>query len=142
MTPPPLDTPRRRSRPWSRRTSTGADVTVAIVLFLLDAAVFVYGLFGYGMEAWAAQGDQERIEAAELAGRVWMSGSLVVLLLFAVLAMVARAPWTAASQLLAAAGVAALLVLAQHDHDRSHPTPAPRPGPEYVPCYSGSGRCN
>ncbi|KIF02833.1 hypothetical protein PL81_27730 [Streptomyces sp. RSD-27] len=141
MTHPPLDTEPRRRRPWSRRTSTGADVTVAIVLFLLEAAVFLSGLFGYGMEAWAAQGDQERIAAADLAGRQWMAGFLVALLLSAVLAMVSRAPWTAASQLLAAAAVAALLVLAQHAYARSHPTPAPRPGPEYVPCHSGSGRC-
>ncbi|MFF4369228.1 DUF6234 family protein [Streptomyces sp. NPDC001594] len=143
MTHAPFDTPRRRRRrPWSHRTSTGADVTVAVLLFLLEAAVFVLVLFGHGMEAWAAQGDRERIEAADHAGRVWMAQFLVAMLVLAVLAMVSRARWTAASHLLAAAAAAALLVLAQHEYDRSHPRPAPRPGPEYVPCYSGSGRCN
>ncbi|RKT03147.1 hypothetical protein BX286_1070 [Streptomyces sp. 3211.6] len=143
MTRAPLDAPRpRRHWPWSHRTSTGADVTVAVLLLLLEAAVFVLVLFGHGMEGWAAQGDPERIEAADLAGRVWMSQFLVAMLVLAVLAMVSRARWTVASHLLAAAVAAALLVLAQHDHDRSHPRPAPRPGPEYVPCYSGSGRCN
>ncbi|MFF4580343.1 DUF6234 family protein [Streptomyces sp. NPDC001389] len=142
MTHTASDTPRRAHWPWSNRTSTGADVTLAVLLFLLEAVVFVLVLFGQGMEAWAAQGDRERIEAAELAGRVWMSHFLVAMLVLAVLAMVSRARWTAVSHLLAAAAVAALLVLAQHDHDRSHPAPVPRPGPEYVPCYSGSGRCN
>ncbi|MEU8436144.1 DUF6234 family protein [Streptomyces sp. NPDC029216] len=142
MTRVPLGPPRRRHWPWSHRTPTGADVTVAVLLFLLEAVVFVLGVFGHGMEAWAAQGDRERIEAAELASLAWQSHFLLVPVGVAVIAMVSRARWTVVSQLLAAALVAALLVLARHDYERSHPVPAPRPGPEYVPCYSGSGRCN
>lgn len=134
--------PRRRNRPWSNRTSTGADVTVAVLLFLVEMVVFLSTGFAYGMEAWAAQGDQERIDAARLADIAWMSYFLLAVLALAGLAMLSRARWTAVSQLLAAAAAAVLLVLAQHDYDRAHPTPAPRPGPEYVPCYSGSGRCN
>ncbi len=144
MTQASPDTPRRRHRPWSNRTSTGADLTVAVLLFLIEAVVFLLGLFGHGMEGWAAQGDSERIAAAELAGRVWMSRFLVAVLVLAVVAMVSRARWTACAHLLAAAAVAALLVLAQHDHDRSHPGSAPRPGLEHTLCFSGGsrGRCD
>ncbi|MFH7595509.1 DUF6234 family protein [Streptomyces racemochromogenes] len=144
MTHAPRDTPGPRPRrhwPWSRRTSTGADVTVAVLLFLLEAVVLVLGLFGHGMEGWAAQGDRERIEAAELAGRVWLSRCLVAVLVLAVVAMVSRARWTVVAHLLLAAGVAALLVLDQHDRDRSHPTPEPRPRLEFTLCLSGD-RCD
>ncbi|MEW1634039.1 DUF6234 family protein [Streptomyces sp. NPDC093801] len=140
MTHAPADIPRRR-RPWSNRTPTGADVTIAVLLFLLEAVVVVLGLFGHGMEEWAAQGDRERIEAAELAGRVWLSRCLVAAMLLAVVAMVSRARWTVVSHLLVAAGIAALLVLDQHDRDRSHPTPEPRPALEFSLCLSGGDRC-
>ncbi|MEU6863485.1 DUF6234 family protein [Streptomyces sp. NPDC046876] len=140
--PAPPAPKRRRNRPWTHRTSTGADVTVAVLLFLVEVVVFLLAAFGYGMEAWAAQGNQERIDAARLADIAWMSHFLLATLVLAGLAMLSRARWTAVSQFLAAAAAAALLVLAQHDYDRAHPTPAPRPGPEYVPCHSGSGRCN
>ncbi|MCB5179395.1 DUF6234 family protein [Streptomyces antimicrobicus] len=134
--------PRPPWRPWSRRKSTGADVALGVLLLLVEVAVAVLHGFGTGMEVWAAQGEAERIEAAELAELTWLSYHLVVVLALAAVAALFRARWTVVFQLLAALAVAALLALAQHDADRLHPDPPPRPGPEYVPCYSGSGRCN
>ncbi|MEV5374405.1 DUF6234 family protein [Streptomyces nondiastaticus] len=138
----PEPPPRRRWRPWSRRTPPGLDVGVGVLLFLVEAAVFVAIDFGYGMEVWAAQGAQERIEAARIAGLAWTQRFLIATLVFAGLALLSRAPWTVLSQLLAAGAVAVLLTLAQHDYDRRHPDPPPAPNPAYTPCYSGSGRCN
>ncbi|RPK29094.1 hypothetical protein EES37_35335 [Streptomyces sp. ADI91-18] len=132
----------RRGRPWSRRTPLGRDIALGIVLFVVEAAVHFSVRFGHGMEMWAAQGDETRIEAARLADLAWMQHFLVAMIVFVVIALLFRAPWTALSQLLAAAAAAALLVLAQHDYDLSHPRPAPAPSPGYSPCYSGSGRCN
>ncbi|RSS48964.1 hypothetical protein EF918_36280 [Streptomyces sp. WAC06614] len=93
------------------------------------------------MEVWAAQGQVERIEAAELAELAWLSSYLVVVLGLAGAAALFRARWSVVLQLLAALAVAAVLALAQHDWDRAHPEPPPRSGPAYVPCHSGSGRC-
>ncbi|MEU5808645.1 MULTISPECIES: DUF6234 family protein [unclassified Streptomyces] len=140
--PAPPVPPRLPWRPWSRRTATGADVASGVLLLLVEVAVAVLHGFGTGMEVWAAQGRVERIEAAELAELTWLSYYLVVVLGLAAVAALFRARWSVVLQLLAALGVAALLVLAQHDWDRAHPKPPPRPGPEYVPCYSGSGKCN
>ncbi len=120
----------------------GWDIALGIVLFLVEAAVFLWVGFGYGMEVWAAQGKQARIDAAHLAELAWMRHFLIVTVVIAACALLSRAPWTVVSQLLAAGAVAALLVLAQHDYDRAHPGPAPAPDPGYTPCYSGSGRCS
>ncbi|MGK5547553.1 DUF6234 family protein [Streptomyces sp. URMC 127] len=139
---PPEPPPRRKWRPWSRRTSLGADVGVGILLFLVEAAVFLGGLFDSGMEIWAAQGQEDRIEAARIAELAWTQHFLIATLVLAGLALLSRAPWTVLSQLLAAGTVAVLLMLAQHDYDRRHPAPPPPPNPAYTPCYSGSGRCN
>ncbi|MEV7611814.1 DUF6234 family protein [Streptomyces sp. NPDC089799] len=140
--PAPLAPPRPPWRPWSRRKSTGADVAFGILLLLVEVAVAVLHGFGTGMDIWAAQGQADRIEAAELAELGWLSYHLVVVLGLAGVAALFRARWSVVLQLLAALGVTALLVLAQHDWDRAHPEPPSRPGPEYVPCYSGSGRCS
>ncbi|MFD9353463.1 DUF6234 family protein [Streptomyces sp. NPDC060031] len=137
----PEPSPRRRW-PWSSKTTRAKDVAIGIVLFLTEVAVYVGKSFGDGMEVWAAQGDEARIEAARLASLAWTEHCLVVILVLAGLAALARAPWTVLLQLLAAGAVAALLVLAQHDYDRTHPRPAPIPSAGYSPCYSGSGRCN
>ncbi|MFD6180602.1 DUF6234 family protein [Streptomyces goshikiensis] len=142
MTYAPIEPAPRRGRPWSRRMPLGRDVALGILLFLVEAAVYSAVRFGHGMEMWAAQADETRIEAARLADFAWMQNFLVAMIVFVVLALLFRAPWTAVSQLLAAAAAAALLVLAQHDYDLSHPRPAPAPSPGYSPCYSGSGRCN
>ncbi|MEV4927326.1 DUF6234 family protein [Streptomyces roseoverticillatus] len=138
----PEPPPRRKWRPWSRRTSLGQDLGVGILLFIVEAAVFLGVLFDYGMEIWAAQGQEDRIEAARSAELAWTQHFLVATLVLAGLALLSRAPWTVLSQLLAAGAVAVLLTLAQHDYDRRHPAPPPAPNPAYTPCYSGSGRCN
>ncbi|MFE1775389.1 DUF6234 family protein [Streptomyces sp. NPDC059008] len=132
----------RRGRPWSRRTPRGRDVGIGIALFVVEAAVFLLAGFGYGMEVWAAQGEQARIDAVQLAQLAWMQYFFVAVVVCAGLAALFRAPWTVLSQLLAAGAVAVLFVLAQHDYDRSHPGPAPVPSAGYTPCYSGSERCD
>ncbi|MFE0174316.1 DUF6234 family protein [Streptomyces sp. NPDC059002] len=134
--------PARRRLPWSGRTSVRADVAVGILLFVVEAVVFVAGLFGHGMEVWAAQGDQARIDAARLAGIAWTAHLLVAALVVAVLAALSRAPWTVVSQLLVAGTLGALLVVSQHEYERTHPGPAPTPRAGYSPCYSGSGTCD
>ncbi|PWK63078.1 hypothetical protein BCL76_12322 [Streptomyces sp. CG 926] len=116
---------RRGRRPWSRRTSRGADLTIGISLLLLGVGWLALDyMFGHGMEVWAAQGDRERIDAADLAHMARTQDYLVAMLVVAALALVFRAPWTALSQLLVAALAGALLVTAQHSWDRSHPSPA------------------
>ncbi|MEV5598097.1 DUF6234 family protein [Streptomyces sp. NPDC052496] len=136
-TPPP-----RRRRPWSRRTPRGQDIGFGIVLFVVEAAVFLGAGFSYGMDVWAAQGEQRRIDATHLAELAWMQHFLIAVILLAGLAMLFRAPWTVVSQLLPAGAAAALLALAQHEYDRAHPAPAPAPSAGYSPCYSGNGRCH
>ncbi|HET6857740.1 MAG TPA: DUF6234 family protein [Streptomyces sp.] len=137
----PEPSPRRRW-PWPSKPSRAKDVSVGIVLFLIEAVVYVGKSFGDGMEVWAAQGEEARIDASRFASLAWAEHFLVVILVLAGLAALARAPWTVLLQLLAAGAVAALLGVAQHDYDRTHPGPAPTPSAGYSPCYSGSGRCN
>ncbi|MGW6864159.1 DUF6234 family protein [Streptomyces sp. NPDC054904] len=122
-----LTEPRPRSgwRPWSRQTSRGADLTIGILLLLFGVGWLALDyMFGHGMEVWAAQGDRERIDGANLAYIARTQHYLVAVLVIAVLALVSRARWTVLSQLLAAALAGALLVTAQHSWDRSHPGPA------------------
>ncbi|MFG2137615.1 DUF6234 family protein [Streptomyces sp. NPDC048650] len=126
-------TPKRR-RPWSHRTRSGVDLALAIPLFLLEIAWLVLDwIFGFGLEVWAAQGDQVRIDAAGLAhiGRVWIL--LVAVLTLAVLAGVFRARWTVITHLLVALLAGGVLVVARHQWDNSH---APPPG-----CIRYSANC-
>ncbi|GGS22040.1 hypothetical protein Snoj_23100 [Streptomyces nojiriensis] len=117
--------PRHGRRPWSRRTPLAADLAVGIPLLLLGAGWLALDfMLGHGMEVWAAQGDQDRIEAADLAYMARIQDFLVTVLVVAVIALVFRARWTAMSQLFAASLAGALLVIAQHNWDRDHPGPA------------------
>ncbi|WP_328965341.1 DUF6234 family protein [Streptomyces virginiae] len=117
--------PRRDWRLWSRRTSRGADLTIGIALLLLGVGWLALDyMFGHGLEVWAAQGDRERIDAADLAYLARLQDYLVAVLVVAVLALVFRARWTVLTQLLAATLAGALPMLAQHYWDRSHPSPA------------------
>ncbi|MFD9480762.1 MULTISPECIES: DUF6234 family protein [Streptomyces] len=116
---------RRGWRPWSRRTSLGADLAIGIPLLLLGVGWLALDyMFGHGLEVWAAQGDLDRIDAADLAHMARIQDYLVAVLVVAVLALVFRARWTVLTQLLAAALAGALLMFAQHSWDRSHPGPA------------------
>jgi uncharacterized protein DUF6234 len=137
----PEPSPRGRW-PWSSKTSRTKDVPIGIVLFLVEVALCAGKIFGDGMEIWAAQGDEARIDASRLASLVWTEHFLVVIVVLAGLAALTRAPWTVLSQLLAAGAVAVLLGLSQHEYDRTHPGPAPIPSAGYSPCYSGSGKCH
>ncbi|WP_046494130.1 DUF6234 family protein [Streptomyces odonnellii] len=116
----PLATP-ERWRPWSHRTRLGVDIALAMSLFLLEIAwLALDSIYGFGLEVWAAQGDQARIDAAGLAhlGRVRML--LIAALILAVLAGIFRARWTATAQLLAALLAGGVLVAAQQEWDNSH----------------------
>lgn len=95
--------------------------------------------FTEGMDIWAAQGDSATIDALRLARLAWAEYFLIVVLVLAGLAALARAPWTVFLQLLVAATAFVFLVLSQHEEDKSHPEPAPTPSAGYTPCYSGSG---
>jgi hypothetical protein len=134
--------PLRGRWPWSSRTSRTSDIAGAVILFLGEAAFFAWTTFGYGMTVWAAQGDQDEIDAATLASIAWMEHFLYVVLALAGLAALSRAPWTVVSHLVLAGIVTVLLAGSQHDYDRAHPGPAPTPRVEYSPCLSGSGTCH
>ncbi|MFE6176309.1 DUF6234 family protein [Streptomyces sp. NPDC056464] len=119
-----LSTPEHR-RPWSHRTSLGVDLALAIPLFLLESAWLVLDwIYGFGLEVWAAQGDQARIDAAGLAhiGRVRML--LIAVLVLSVLAGIFRARWTVIAHLLVALLAGGVLAAARHEWDNNHP-PSP-----------------
>ncbi|MFF3333209.1 DUF6234 family protein [Streptomyces sp. NPDC002888] len=102
------------------------DLALAIPLFLLETAWLVLDwMFGHGLEVWAAQGDQARIDAAELAhiGRVRVL--LVAVLILAVLAGIFRARWTVIAHLLVALLAGGVLTVVRHQWDHHH---APPPG--------------
>ncbi|WP_329263077.1 DUF6234 family protein [Streptomyces sp. NBC_01478] len=143
MTQSLTERPALRGRwPWSRRTSRLSDITAAVVLFLCEIPVIVWKVFGDGMAVWAAQGEQDRIDAANLASIAWNQQFLYVALALVGLAAVSRAPWTVVSQLLVAGLLGAMLANAQHVYDVEHPAPAPTPTVLYTPCLSGSGTCH
>jgi hypothetical protein len=137
---PPEPAPGRRW-PWSSRTSLASDVGLALTLFVGEALLFVWKSFGYGLQAWAAQGAAGGIDAAQLASIAWTEHFLLATLALLGLAALARAPWTAVSQLLVAGALAVVLVLSQHEYSRDHPGPAPAPSAGYSPCYSGGDNC-
>ncbi|MEW2296431.1 DUF6234 family protein [Streptomyces sp. NPDC006743] len=129
-TPP---APRRR-RPWSRRTSPGADLALAVPLFLLEVAWLVVDcLYGYGLDVWAAQGDKAEVDAATLAQMGRVRTLLIAVLVVAVLAAVFRARWTVTAHVLVALLAGGLLTAAQHDWQRSHRPP--------VRCVRYSANC-
>ncbi|MEU6244559.1 DUF6234 family protein [Streptomyces sp. NPDC047024] len=127
--------------PWSRRTPTPRDLGVALLLLVAEAGVVAGVVLEYGMRFWGAQGEQWEIDAIALAEIAWLRYTAVAVTVCAGLALLCRARWTVASQVLAAVAVGALLTHAQRDWDRAHPAPAPTPTVRYVPCYSGSGTC-
>lgn len=132
----------RRRWPWSNTTSRGSDIATAAVLLIVEVLVFGWTMFGYGMDGWAAQGNREEIDEADLASIAFMQHFLIAVAVLFALAVLSRSPWTAVLQLLTVGAVAMMLVLGQHEYELSHPDPAPTPSAGYSPCYSGSGRCN
>ncbi|MFD7897243.1 DUF6234 family protein [Streptomyces sp. NPDC059743] len=59
-----LPAPNRRC-PWSHRTRRGADLALAIPLFLVETAWLVLDrMFGLGLEVWAAQGGKAQVDTA------------------------------------------------------------------------------
>ncbi len=94
-------------------------------MFLLEAAWLVLDpIFGLGLEVWAAQGDQARVDDATRAymDRVWVL--LVVVLVVALLAGLFRAHWTVIAHLLVAILAGVVLAVTQHQWDTDH-TPSP-----------------
>ncbi|AIA00696.1 DUF6234 family protein [Streptomyces noursei] len=123
-----------RRRPWSRRTRLGVDLALAIPLFLLETAWLVVDwIFRYGLELWAAQGEQARIDVASLAHTGRVRVLLISVLIVAVLAAVFRARWTVIAHLLVALLAYGSLTAAQYDWERRH---APPPG-----CVRYSANC-
>lgn len=119
-----LPAPERR-RPWSHPTRLGVDLSFAIPLFLLETAWLVLDwIYGYGLEVWAAQGDQAQIDAAGLAHMGRVRVLLIAVLILAVLAATFRARWTVIAHLLVALLAGGSLTSAQHEWDHSH-TPPP-----------------
>ncbi|MEV0479518.1 DUF6234 family protein [Streptomyces sp. NPDC050508] len=138
----PERSPRRSRWPWSHRTSRVSDISAAVLLSLVETAVFALKTFSDAMKGWAAQGQPDSIGGdSTLASIVWTEHLLYVLLALAGLAALSRAPWTTVSHLLAAFVVFALLTGAWQGYDRTHPAPAPTPSIQYTPCLSGSGKC-
>ncbi|MFF4951314.1 DUF6234 family protein [Streptomyces chattanoogensis] len=114
----------KRWRPWSHPTHWGVDLAFAIPLFLLGAAWLVLDwMLGVGMEVWAAQGDQDRIDAANLAHIGRLQVVLIAALVVAALAGIFRARWTVIAHLLVALLAGGVLVLAQHEWDSRHTPP-------------------
>ncbi|KOG60450.1 hypothetical protein ADK76_15490 [Streptomyces griseoflavus] len=100
------------------------DLALAIPLFLLETAWLVLDwMFGLGVEVWAAQGRQDRIDAAALAhiGRVQVL--LIAAFAVAALAGVFRARWTAIAHLLVALLAGGVLMVVQYQGERSHTPP-------------------
>ncbi|MFH9404664.1 DUF6234 family protein [Streptomyces sp. NPDC017638] len=113
-----------RRRPWSQRTRLGVDLAFAIPLFLLEAAwLALDSIYGYGLDVWAAQGEQEHIDAATLAYMGRVRTLLITMLVLAVLAAISRARWTVITHLLVALLAGGAFMAAQHDWDRSHTPP-------------------
>ncbi|MET7573682.1 DUF6234 family protein [Streptomyces sp. NPDC005492] len=142
MTQVPPESPSRLTWPWSGRTPLGPDIATAILLFILEAAVYAAKMFDYGLENWAAQGNQDEMDTATLASISWTQMCVYAVLALAVLAALSRAPWTLVSHLLLALLLTTLLGGAQQDYDRAHPSPTSTPTVRYSPCYSGSGTCH
>ncbi|WP_189967072.1 DUF6234 family protein [Streptomyces violascens] len=78
-----------------------------------------------GMEVWAAQGEQDQIDAASLAHIALVQESLIALLVVAVLAATFRARWTMLAHLLVALLAWLVLAASQHQWDHGH---EPLPG--------------
>ncbi|BDH03106.1 hypothetical protein HEK131_03330 [Streptomyces seoulensis] len=100
------------------------DLAFAIPLFLLETAwVVLDAIYGVGLEVWAAQGDQARIDAAHLAFMDRLQVLRIVVVVLIVLAAVFRARWTAIAHLLIALLLGGVLGAEQHDWEKSHATP-------------------
>ncbi|MBO1418471.1 DUF6234 family protein, partial [Streptomyces sp. FH025] len=115
---------------------------VGVLLVVAVAAVYVLRMFGFGMDLWAAQGAEGAADRTARAELTFTWHMALVSLGLAGIAAVLRARWTAALQVLALLALLGFAVLLRHDWDRAHPTPPPSPPAEYVPCFSGSGRCD
>ncbi|WP_037776359.1 DUF6234 family protein [Streptomyces seoulensis] len=118
-----LPAPRRRF-PWSHRTRLGVDLALAIPLFLLEIVwVVLDAVYGRGLEVWAAQGEQARIDAADLAFMDRLQVLQIVVVVLAVLAAVFRARWTAIAHLLVALLLGGALAGEHRDGEKSHSAP-------------------
>ncbi|MEU8963404.1 MULTISPECIES: DUF6234 family protein [unclassified Streptomyces] len=115
-----------RPRPWSRPTSRGADLAFAIPVLLLGTGWLVLDcIYGAGLEVWAAQSDQRRIDAADLAHLGRLHVFLIAVLVMALLAGISRAWWTVTTQLLLALLAGGLLMSVPHPGATGHAGPTP-----------------
>ncbi|MFD8738262.1 DUF6234 family protein [Streptomyces sp. NPDC059618] len=115
----------KRRRPWSHRTPLRQDLAIAIPLFLTGTAWLVKDwILDFGLEVWAAQGNQADIDAAGLAFMGRLHVLLVTVLVLAVLAGLFRAPWTVTAHLMVAFLAAVVLGHVQQEWDHDHAPPA------------------
>ncbi|MFI5963449.1 DUF6234 family protein [Streptomyces asoensis] len=129
-----ISSPPRRGRPWSRRTRPGVDLAFAIPLFVLEAGWFALdGVYGFGLQVWAAQGDRASVDAAGLAHLGRVRTLLVAVLVLAVVAAVFRARWTVAAHLVVALLVGGALNAERHEYE-GHGSAAPACVPHGADC--------
>ncbi|MEU8577049.1 DUF6234 family protein [Streptomyces asoensis] len=113
-----ISSPPQRGRPWSHRTRPGVDLAFAIPLFVVEVGWFLLdGVYGFGLEVWAAQGDQARVDAAGLAHLGRVRTLLVAVLVLAVVAAVFRARWTVTAHLVVALLVGGALHAERHEYE-------------------------
>lgn len=132
--------PLHRRPSWlpRERAPLGTDVPVAFFLFLVEAWLFFRAALVWGMSGWAGQTAAQADEATR-AGISRLEHLLIAAVVCGVIAALLRAPCSSASQLVIAAVLAFMVLLAQGGYDQAHqPAPAPSPSVWYDPCYSGS----
>ncbi|MGA5822960.1 DUF6234 family protein [Kitasatospora sp. NPDC094028] len=133
----------RRLRQLRRpKPSRAADIALGVTLLIVLAVVYLGGMFNYGMIQWGAASDSGSADRTLEHEQAFVRGLLAAAVAVAALAALLRARWTAGLQLFAAAALFAIAVQLGHTYDSNHPAPPPPPNPAYVPCYSGSGRCD
>ncbi|WP_333777297.1 DUF6234 family protein [Streptomyces sp. IBSBF 3136] len=114
-----------RRRPWSRRTRRGVDLAFAIPLFLVETVWLALDwIYGTGLEVWAAQGDKDRIDAAELAHMGRVRTMLIAVIVIAVLGAVFRARWTVVVHLVVALLAGGVLTASHQEWNENHTPPA------------------
>ncbi|SEM44242.1 DUF6234 family protein [Streptacidiphilus jiangxiensis] len=138
MTDLPTDpVPDRR---WPRRglAPVAPDIALGFALLVLDAMAYLWQEVRYDVVGWAGGVPRATLDADQLTGIAFMEHLVIAVLVVAGLALLLRAPWTLASQGLAAVALLLLLSVAQKDYADSHPAPTPTPSIVVAPCYSGS----
>jgi hypothetical protein len=116
----------------------GPDIALAFVLLVLDAMAYLWQEVRYDFVGWDGDVPRATLDADQLTGIAFTQHLIVAVLVVAGLALLLRAPWTLASQGLAAVALLLLLSVTQRTYASTHPAPTPTPSVLVAPCYSGS----